>query len=415
MASAISHLTISAIADSMGVKLQDPSLLNVIEQGTEVFLKSFLKDADAIYQSTRSYKLTMEHLEMVLEGRNMQPLYGYECVPNYAAQPVLVDSADLFVARESLCNLEEIVASGATAKCSCSIHKFNWTLVEGVEVGKKGAGNAARDRRRERDSKSRSMERSGSVPNVASFQHELNPVEASEHSETHKVIDDFVSPELQKFFVNSVNLLRFDTVNSFEATLDKLVEEDRLQPLIPSFLQWAFGKFTLRLREANEVFAVLELLRALAANRFVNCSLYVHAFLKVAFTGLLSVQLSPDGNDRFVRDSAAELLRVVCCRCEGDFVTLKESAFNALVNCLFNPSFSVAAHYGALAGIRALGRPFVARLMPHVPGYVRCIGREMRKQENPKCEQLEAVLQMLRELAEGNTRVVTIIDKVYYA
>ena len=415
MASAISHLTISAIADSLGVKLQDASLLNVIEQGTEVFLKSFLKDADAIYQSTRAYKLTTEHIEMVLEGRNMQPLYGYECVPNYAAQPVLVDSADLFAARETLCNLEEIVAAGAAAERACSIHKFNWTLVEGVEVGKRGAGSAVRDRRRERDSKSKSMERSGSVPNVASFQHELTHVDASEHSETHKVVDDFVSPELQKFFVNSVNLLRFDTVSSFDATLDKLVEEDRLQPLVPSFLQWAFGKFTLRLREASDVFAVLELLRALAANRFVNCSLYAHAFLKVAFTGLLSVQLSRDGNDRFVRDSAAELLRVVCCRCEGDFVTLKESAFNALVNCLFNPAFSVAAHYGALAGIRALGPPFVARLMPHIPGYVRCIGREMRKQENQKCEQLEVVLQMLRELAQGNARVVTIIDKVYYA
>ena len=411
MASAISHLTISAIADSLGVKLQDASLLSVVDHETESFLKSFLQDAETVYQATRSYKLTREHIEMVLESRNMPALCGYNSIPNYSVQPIVVESADLFIAREDLLDLEKVVSDKVDPPPLSSIHKLNWTLVEGVDFGKKSSNASSRERRRDRDSRSKSMERSVSVPNVPSFQSD-SYIDPFEKVEAQTFADDMISPELQKFFVTAINLLRFDTVNSFDATLNKIAEEDKLQPLVPYFLEWAFGRMTLDLHDGHVIFAVVQLMRALAANRFVNCPLYAHAFLKVAFTGMLSVQLSSDGNDFHIRESAADLLRIVCTRSCSEFVAIKDTAFNALVACLFSPSSSLPSHYGALIGIRALGHSFISRLMPHLPSYLKCLRGEMRSRDLFKHRQMNRILNCVKEMANRYRQVDKISERV---
>ena len=269
------------------------------------------------------------------------------------------------------------------------------------------------------------MERSVSVPNVSNFR-DNDPLRGSpyaldpqERGETGKLADGFLDEELQKFFVNAVNLLRFDTVNSFDATLEKICLEDKLQPLVPYFLQWAIGKMTLNLKDGKQMFAVLELMCAIAVNANVNCGLYAHAFLRIAFTGLLSIELSDDGNDIKIRESAAKLLKIVCRRCESDFLSIRKVAFNHLVEGLFNPHSSMPAHYGVLAGIEALGCTQV--LVPHLTSYVNFIRTEINCKENGKSEQTERVLDYLKELMnrykqgnEGCVRVIQEIDRVYY-
>lgn len=398
MASAVSHLTISAIADSLNIEIPDNGVMTMLEQEAEKFIKQILNEANALYQATRAYKLTTDHIDMVLEMNNCKPLLGYKTsIPSYSPQPVFVESADQFNAREVQQNLEEESEIPVPEKTASTPHTLHWTLVEGTYIGKRSQN---RDRRPV--TKSKVIERSVSTPlgNIQSDSFRVSPYSLTDAERgENSFADDLLSDELQKFFVNTINRLRYDTVNSLDRTLDEITYEDKMQPLIPYFIQWAFGKMTLGLQNSHEMLTVLKLIHAIAVDKSVNVPLYAHSLLKIAFTGLLSISLSEDGDDREVRETAAHLLKVICDRSKTDFPQIREVTFNSLTSALFSGTNSLAAHYGALLGIRDLGPLFFEAFMPHIRFYVSCIAKELNVKTNHVHEfWCNEILQCLKEM-----------------
>lgn len=421
--SAVLHLTISAIAESCGIKIPDNGTMTLLEQEAEKFIKQILKEADALYQATRSYKLTTDHIDMVLESRsNCQPLYGYKTLR--ASQPAFAEAGDLFGPRELQEDLAAEIEKPATGKPTTTPHTLQWTLVEGTYIGKRSQNN------RKPTTKARAMERSVSTP-LSSSQNDSFRVSPyaltdAERAET-MCADDLLSCELQRFFVDTINLLCYDTSNSFDSTLDKLTEEDKMQPLIPYFLQWAFGKMTINLHKPHEMQAVMRLVEAIATDKSANVPLYAHPLLKIAFTGLLSISLSDDGDDRAVRETAARLLKVICARCETDFPQIREVAFNSLSSAIFCDTNTLAAQYGALVGIRELGLSFFYQLLPHIPFYVACLGKEINVQNRIQRFWCGVIFDFLKETLgscmrcaesepakESCSRLIEMIERVDY-
>ena len=93
-------------------------------------------------------------------------------------------------------------------------------------------------------------------------------------------------------------------------------------------------------------------------------------------------------------------------------MAIKDTAFNALVACLFSPSSSLPSHYGALIGIRALGHSFISRLMPHLPSYLKCLRGEMRSRDLFKHRQMNRILNCVKEMATRYRQVDKISERV---
>jgi hypothetical protein len=175
--------------------------------------------------------------------------------------------------------------------------------------------------------------------------------------------------------VTTVNLLRFDGVHSYDHTLDLLSQEDRLQTLVPYFLQFIFGRICISLHRPGDARACVGLALAIANDRFVAVPLFAHPFLKVALTGLLALGFDDDDETQ-IRCLAAKLLRVVCKRCAEAFPDIQTLVCNALVSALFTPETALAAQLGALVGIKEIGaHQFV---IPHLPAYVAAVRGEVR-------------------------------------
>jgi hypothetical protein len=213
-----------------------------------------------------------------------------------------------------------------------------WTLVEGVFCGRAYA-------RRREAAKSRPLERSASSPFVGAAPAESAP----DDDEGARTADDTLSGDLQRFFLQAVNLLRDDVLHTGDAALALLSSERKLQPLVPHFLQWAFGRMALGLHSAAETRAVVALATALARNRAVALPLFAHPFAKIAMTALLAAGIAVD-----TRAEAAKLLAIVADRCEGAFRDVRTAIANALLGALLNPRTSLGAHYGALRAIAEL-------------------------------------------------------------
>jgi transcription initiation factor TFIID subunit 6 len=180
----------------------------------------------------------------------------------------------------------------------------------------------------------------------------LNPDDIPEPA---RLAGHVLRPECQQFFRSAIRLLRHDCVDSFNSTLTVLVSEDRIHPLIPYFLQWAFGRMVLDLDSGSQLVSVLALVTALAKNRYVNVALFVHSFLKIALSGLLSDVLDDDVE---VRLAAAKLLRVVCHRAEKAFPQMRVLVCNRLIDTVFGSDSCLGSYYGALLALRELQFPF---------------------------------------------------------
>lgn len=397
MAGSTAQVTVQAIADSIGLRLTEPSLISIVEQSGQSYIEHFLEDAATFFHSSRSPLLTTSHVDMVFESRKWPPLLGYCSPPVYSPQLIPVDQCDLLPPREPPRSLLDAVTHQLPVFPPLAEHYPRWRLIEGVSpIGKSS------HRRRDTVKPPRPIDRTVSVPTIAGALHSDPPPSQSlalhldRPPETRKVADDVLSASLQRYFVTTVNLLRFDAVHSYDGTLDLLSQEDRLQILVPYFLQFVFGRICIGLHRPGDVCACIGLALAIVNDRFVAVPLFAHAFLKVALTGLLALGFDYD-DDTSIRRLAGKLLRVVCDRCATGFPEIRPLIFNALVAALFAPETALTVHLGALIGLRELGEEQM--IIEHLPAYVGAVRGEVRAANSRQSILAVRVLAEVQEIA----------------
>lgn len=382
------NLTIQTIGDSIGITI--PTQFAVfIEKHAKDYIKSFVKRAYAFSQTSKSFSLQKVHIEMALESQCEQPILGYDILPEYSTNHVSVDNIDLYGAlekRKELNNNNFIFNEKSDFKMK---YRCQWTLVEGIYTG-----NLYQRPNIEANKSIRQVERSISVPSVhqkSSYEHYQDKIVFA---------NDVLCREYQKFFLSIVNLLRYDSVFSIENALNKIVDENKLQPIVPYFIQFIFGKITINLDKPKEMIVLMRFALALGLNNSIYLGMYVHSFLKIAFTGLLSLSFNDSSGefDVSIRDYSAELLGVICNRCHYYFKDMKIVIFNSLVNALFDTKLTLNSHYGALVGIMSLGDEFSKRLIPHLNSYLHIVKREERRfYSNTISHEIESKIEQIRQ------------------
>jgi hypothetical protein len=399
MSTPVQNLTIPAIADSIGLKLTDTSHISFIERDANLYIRAVLRDALAFFHVARSAVMTTSHIDMVLESRDLPPLQGYQNPPTYSIMPITVEQADLYPPREIPVHLTDVIGAPACREIP-NEHNIRWVLVEGSPSGK-----SSLPRRRDIP-KGAKIERSISVPIGSDFRH----IESSRSSSSlfevdlaaetaDKHADDILSPALQKFFRSAINLLKCDSISSFDSTLEIVTTQDQIQPLVPYFLHWAFGRLTLNLDNYPEVRSVLFLTIAIASNEFVNIGLYTHPLLKIAMTGLLSVSFvcSDAIADVEVRRVSTRLLRIVCDRSEFSFPSIRTVVFNRLIEAVYDTETGLGVSYAALSALRELGLDF-GYMIPHLGILVSALQNEMDYGLFPQTLLAARVLELLQEI-----------------
>jgi transcription initiation factor TFIID subunit 6 len=184
-------------------------------------------------------------------------------------------------------------------------------------------------------------------------------------------VGDVVNGDLQLYFIRTINLLRDDLVFSKDSALHSLANDACLQQLLPYFLEFIFGQMTLHFQEIQMMDTLIAVARSLVCNKALCSELYVHPLLKIAFSGLLGLDYASliQDEDNRLREHSAELLRMICQKYELAYPDIRIVAFNHLVDQLFECNITLAAQYGALLGIMALGSEYVERIVLHLPLY----------------------------------------------
>jgi hypothetical protein len=221
-------------------------------------------------------------------------------------------------------------------------------------------------------------------------------------SDNTETAGDVLAPGLQQYFTMVVNLLRFDNVHTFDRTLARLAEEDKIHELVPYFIHLVFGKLALELPNPQVTIGAIELTLAIVSNPFINILFFIHPLLKIAFTGLLAVSIGDGaiGDDREVRLRSATLLKILCDKGQVAFPSMTTVVINRLIAALFDPSLSLPAHLGAIAAIKELGSAAVAVVMPHIPVYIAAVRYELESTTPEHRMLVPVVIHELTEIVE---------------
>jgi transcription initiation factor TFIID subunit 6 len=222
-------------------------------------------------------------------------------------------------------------------------------------------------------------------------------------------MSDVVNGDLQLYFVRIINLLRDDVVFSKDKAIGYVAKDLGLHQLLPYFLQFIFGQITLHFQEHGLIDTLIGLALALVTNESMGSELYVHSFLKIAFAVLVGVGMQTPlcDDDKMLREHAAELLGVIVKKYRREYPTIHQAVFSSLVRFLFEAETSLAAHYGALLGIRELGEWAVLALMPHLKVYYRAIAEEIEVEDGKQFSEVAAIAGLLHRIAEEVTEGCT--------
>jgi transcription initiation factor TFIID subunit 6 len=223
----------------------------------------------------------------------------------------------------------------------------------------------------------------------------------SDMSDQQNTIGEQVSPELREYFAGMIELFENDNDEAMEGLSAALTGDAGIQPLLPLFLQFMAGRLTVSLRDTSVVRRVALLGLALVNNLSLPIHFFVHAFIRTAMTVLLRYDTGPSIDDDIeVRHIGANFLHEICVRCASGFPTIAAVAQNALISAWLCPRATHPSQLGAFIGICTFGRPAVMRLLPHIPGYLKSIRRELALGKAAKRPIIATVLVDIKQLLE---------------
>lgn len=399
MAAQPSHnLTIQAIADSIGIIINDPAMEALLQQEAENYVKKILYGADSIAQAARAFSLSGDHISMFLEAMRLPPLYGYQSTPTYLSSSIPVDNADLVPLKDPIVDLKELIEHPLAPKPINTNHNLHWTLIDGVFAERKSSSSKKSQNKQNKVV----IERSGSVPNVSQMQHSdsnrYNDAPVEKSSEPHRFADDMLGAEYQKYFINTMNLLRCDSVNSHEIIYELISTETKLQTLLPYFIQYIMGKIVVDKNRSKEMLMLARFCYALVRNKSLNIGLFVHSLLKIAFTFTIAYEIDDLAHNYEVRKQGGQIIKIIIDRCQYQFPNIRTSIANTLFSTLFNPSSTLAAHYGALYTIGLLGNDIISTIVPHITSYIKYVKKEEYLGDFRQTNASEQVTYLAKEL-----------------
>jgi hypothetical protein len=211
-----------------------------------------------------------------------------------------------------------------------------------------------------------------------------------------------LSPDLRGYFVHTLELFDRKSGEELESLYQALTADSGITPLLPLFLQFMAGKLTLKCDDTETVKRIGLMGLALARNSSLPVYFFAHAFIRTAMTVLLRNETGGNiDEDIEVRYIGADFLMETIGRCANGFPAIAAVAQNALISAWLNPRVTHAAQLGAFIGICRLGRTPVMRALPHVPGYLVSLRRELQIGDPRKRALVRTVLvdisQLLKE------------------
>jgi len=131
-------------------------------------------------------------------------------------------------------------------------------------------------------------------------------------------------------------------------------------------------QLTNNLHNRTLLYALMKMAHCLLMSRFLHVEPYLHQLVPSILTCLVGPRLCVEATEDHwqVRDTAADLVRLVCVQYGHMYKQLQARITRKLLQAWLDPHKSLNTHYGCIIGLARLGHACVKTLViPYVAAY----------------------------------------------
>ncbi|XP_074424152.1 TAF6-like RNA polymerase II p300/CBP-associated factor-associated factor 65 kDa subunit 6L isoform X2 [Larus michahellis] len=315
--------SVRLMAESAGLELSD-EVAALLAEDVCYRLREATQNSSQFMKHTRRRKLTVEDFNRALRWSNVEAVCGYgsqDALPFRA-----IKEGELYFQEDREVNLVELaLATNIPKGCAETAVRVHVSYLD-------GKGN---------------LEPQGAVPSAVST----------------------LTDDLLKYYQHVTRAVLGDDPQLMKVALQDLQTNSKIAALLPYFV-YVVKSVSHDLEQLNRL---LHIARSLIQNPFLCLGSYVRSLVgSVMYCALepLAASINPLNDHWTLRDYAAMLLSRVFWT-HGDLASgLYPQILLSLQKVLADPVRPLCSHYGAVAGLHALGWQAVERVLyPHLPTY----------------------------------------------
>lgn len=382
---------VKVYAEQLGYSSADLSeeVLTMVAQELEYRLRELIQDASKYMTHCKRTRLTVEDLNWALRDRGQPQLYGYDPMESLSFRAV--PNSDVFyVPHGDEVNLLDVLQEPlprAPPPPSLTCHAL---AIEGVQPAIPENPVQHGDR----------VELVSQA--VAGASAPRPPGVLAEEAEVKPLVKHVLSKELQLFYDALINdLMAFETrPDVSNAALNSLASDAGLQQLLPYLLQFIAEGVPRNLRVAAKLLTLMKAMTALLRNPYLYVEPYLHQMMPPVLTCLVGKRLAEQPGDSVhweVRQEAAAIVAAICASYGSVYGSLVPRIAKTLLRAWLDADKPLTTHYGAIAGIAALGPQAIdSLLLPHIESYLTAL----RPEQHPGSTEHDMVFKALSRCAD---------------
>ena len=201
-----------------------------------------------------------------------------------------------------------------------------------------------------------------------------------------------------------------EVVRLREAALASVRDEPGLHQLVPYFVQFIAEKVTHNTKNVFVLRQMMELTSAMIANPSLYIDPYSNALCAPVLTCLLGRRLGSESPDELqsqyqLRELAASLIGLIAKKYAKSSHQLRPRLARTFLKYFLDPTKSLAAHYGAISGLSAVGGAEAVRqlIIPNLKPYESVIVKAQNEGGDSKADVemvIGAIMKGIRMLSD---------------
>ncbi|EAY13138.1 hypothetical protein TVAG_444210 [Trichomonas vaginalis G3] len=387
---------VNAAANALGIQFARPDVAQGLAQDAEFRISQLIQPIVLLKQITNSKRLTCEHINSVLPYFQQNILLGYSERDDYDIQQITApDKSIIYFAEDTKVPLQNITQEVQKEPQRASHFKFQWKMVNGAKFDEAAMKNSFNTDK---------VGMIAPITNIFANQFAQN-TDFSTKAENTKLS---LPEDLIDYFNDATDILSSENFDTLEFVYPKLQTDIGTAPLLPFFLKYFYAEIAEYLDNSSRMIPVARATLALVSNTYLPISLYVHSFLKIAFTLSQTVVVTNNLiNDECIRQTAGDIIIALIKRASSEYPGIRTEIFNQLVGVSFNPETNYPALYGALYTLLNLDDDAFRTVIPHAKVIAeRCI-------EDNSNSYADATHRMIKNTIKSFMNNHTAIDKKF--
>lgn len=381
--------SIKVIAQHVGIESLADEVARALAPDVEYRLREVIQDACKFMRHSKRTELSTDDINSSLVMRRCEPLYGFPAGAGPIPFHEVPGHPELYIPENKILDLKDILAAKLPRPPIAVNVVPHWLAVEGVQplIPENPAPRPELDRTpgvtsTENDRLFRSPVIPGDVkPPPGGATGAVKPEEGT-GAVVQPVVAHELSKELQLYFDRITAVVRGGggergaEAPVLRAALESLATDSGLHQLLPYFTQFVQDEVATSLRNMPRLKALVGTIEALCSNPEIHVELYLHQLMPTLITCMVAKRLSADPTDDHwtLRRYSAEVMSGICARFGKDYPTIQPRITRTLLRAMLDPRKPFSTHFGAIAGLAALG-PRVTRLLivPNLKAYLEVL------------------------------------------